>query len=276
MSERPPGWYPDASVPGYERWWDGGTWSHVTRPGRSAAAAAERELAATREAARRAAEEAGTGSLPAPPWQEPGRTGTGPGTPPGYGGYPYAPPGLPQTTPDGVPLARAGQRLLARFLDSLITSAIGMALTWPQVTRMIDAYRDWLRTVDAAYRGPGPRPSFTELFNQLNDGPFAEASSTVLSVTLLVAVVYQVMFVALRGATPGKAAAGIRVRPWATEERPGWARAVQRVLGFEIVGLVPFVGGLYGLLDALSLLWDPKRQCFHDKWPGTVVVRGRR
>jgi uncharacterized RDD family membrane protein YckC len=32
MTSAPPGWYPDASQPGHERWWDGGQWSHVTRP----------------------------------------------------------------------------------------------------------------------------------------------------------------------------------------------------------------------------------------------------
>ncbi len=29
---QPPGWYPDASLPGQERWWDGNAWSPVTRP----------------------------------------------------------------------------------------------------------------------------------------------------------------------------------------------------------------------------------------------------
>jgi uncharacterized RDD family membrane protein YckC len=39
--------------------------------------------------------------------------------------------------------------------------------------------------------------------------------------------------------------------------------------------MVPFVGGWYALLDELWLLWDPRRQCLHDKWAGTVVVRTR-
>ncbi len=31
MTTQPPGWYPDASLPGQERWWDGNAWSSVTR-----------------------------------------------------------------------------------------------------------------------------------------------------------------------------------------------------------------------------------------------------
>jgi len=30
-STQPPGWYPDATLPGHERWWDGTAWSPVTR-----------------------------------------------------------------------------------------------------------------------------------------------------------------------------------------------------------------------------------------------------
>lgn len=36
-SSQPPGWYPDATMPGHERWWDGAAWSPVTRPSSTAA-----------------------------------------------------------------------------------------------------------------------------------------------------------------------------------------------------------------------------------------------
>lgn len=42
-SSQPPGWYPDATMPGHERWWDGAAWSPVTRPAATAAPAPDAE-----------------------------------------------------------------------------------------------------------------------------------------------------------------------------------------------------------------------------------------
>jgi uncharacterized RDD family membrane protein YckC len=36
---------------------------------------------------------------------------------------------------------------------------------------------------------------------------------------------------------------------------------------------VPSVGGLFALINESWLLWDPRRQCLHDKAAGTVVVK---
>jgi uncharacterized RDD family membrane protein YckC len=33
------------------------------------------------------------------------------------------------------------------------------------------------------------------------------------------------------------------------------------------------VGGLFALINESWLLWDPRRQCLHDKAAGTVVVK---
>jgi uncharacterized RDD family membrane protein YckC len=36
---------------------------------------------------------------------------------------------------------------------------------------------------------------------------------------------------------------------------------------------VPVLGGLFGLLNELWVLWDPRRQCLHDKVARTIVIR---
>jgi uncharacterized RDD family membrane protein YckC len=40
-----------------------------------------------------------------------------------------------------------------------------------------------------------------------------------------------------------------------------------------LIGIVPVVGGLLSIVNWLSMLWDPDRQCWHDKAAGTVVVQ---
>jgi uncharacterized RDD family membrane protein YckC len=295
VSERQPGWYPDASVPGHERWWDGGTWSHVTREAPGNAAAAAREAAAREVAARDAAAGAGAGTPPtAPPagWGAPPPSGYGPpeagqpgygqpgyGQPgygqPGYGypaytGSPYPPAGMVPTTPDGVPLAGPGRRLLARIVDDLILVPITLIIGFPFLRNLFHAFQTYFDEVQAAQRGNGPQPSATAIYSTPG---YVSGILGLLAVQLIVGALYQIPFIALRGATPGKMAAGVKVRPWTGEGRPGWSRAIRRWLGREAIAVVPTAGFLYQLLDSLWLLWDPKRQSLHDKAAGTVVVR---
>jgi uncharacterized RDD family membrane protein YckC len=90
---------------------------------------------------------------------------------------------------------------------------------------------------------------------------------------LLVTAVYEIPLTKLRGQTLGKMALGTRVRPLDREGLPTWGQAVLRWLGFRVITAIPQVGGFYGLLDALWIFWDPRRQCLHDKIAKTVVAR---
>jgi uncharacterized RDD family membrane protein YckC len=70
------------------------------------------------------------------------------------------------------------------------------------------------------------------------------------------------------GATPGKAAIGAKVVDARTGQRISVGQAVIRYLGYYPAMLVAFLG----------ILWvgfDPRKQGWHDKLAGTVVVRSR-
>ena len=77
-----------------------------------------------------------------------------------------------------------------------------------------------------------------------------------------------VLFWIYRQATPGKMAIGARIVDAETGEPPGAARLIVRYLGY-FVSTVPFFLGL------LWVAFDPRKQGWHDKMAGTVVVRSR-
>jgi uncharacterized RDD family membrane protein YckC len=72
-------------------------------------------------------------------------------------------------------------------------------------------------------------------------------------------------FWAERGATPGKRAMGLQIVDARTGGRPPFARLVLRYVGY-LVSALPLLLGFFWAL------WDPRRQCWHDKLGGTVVV----
>lgn len=90
-----------------------------------------------------------------------------------------------------------------------------------------------------------------------------------VGVQVLVAVgsvLYYVLFIGMRGQTPGKMALGVRV-VGPDGGVPGVGRAFLR----EVLG--KFVSSLILCVGYLWMLWDAKRQCVHDKIAGTLVLR---
>lgn len=83
---------------------------------------------------------------------------------------------------------------------------------------------------------------------------------------LLVGPVYAVLFIGLRGQTPGKMALGLQVVNEAGTP-PGVGRAIQR----EVIGKV--VSALAILLGYLWIGWDGRKRGWHDYIGGTYVVR---
>ncbi|MDW8399424.1 MAG: RDD family protein [Acetobacteraceae bacterium] len=85
-----------------------------------------------------------------------------------------------------------------------------------------------------------------------------------LLVELIVALAV-LTFWAENGATPGKRAMGVMIVDAATGGRPPVGRLVLRYVGYLLSGLPLLLGFLW-------VLWDPRRQGWHDKLAGTLVV----
>lgn len=78
-----------------------------------------------------------------------------------------------------------------------------------------------------------------------------------------------ILFWLARQATPGKMAVAARIVDAKTGATPSTAQFVIRYLGYYVAMLPLFIGILW-------VAFDPRKQGWHDKLAGTVVVRRRR
>lgn len=88
--------------------------------------------------------------------------------------------------------------------------------------------------------------------------------STLLSYLLPAAVI--VLFWVYRQATPGKMVIGARIVDAKTGAQPTTGRLILRYLGYYVSSIVFCLGFLW-------VAWDARKQGWHDKIAGTVVVK---
>ncbi|HEX7096580.1 MAG TPA: RDD family protein [Acidimicrobiales bacterium] len=148
----------------------------------------------------------------------------------------------------GRPLAEPWQRIVARLIDSLIVAmvaVVAVALLDPDL--------------------------FGDTTNDLD-----EVNASLFTVTLL-AVAWEVAWVALKGGTPGKLAMGIAVTTQRGELPPGWGPAFLRsVLDvFTLLGVLVYVIGLLEIASLVLLFADERHRTIPDRIAGTYVVKTR-
>ena len=141
-----------------------------------------------------------------------------------------------------VPLATIGGRVAARLIDGVIVGVFPVV----GVVLLGDLFTGWVRV------------------------------TVLLAVVSVLAVGYEVLLTAYRGATPGKRIAGIRVVRLDDGWTPGYGVAFTRGAILLAPGMVPLFGQLSQLCCVTSAIRDERsNRGWHDQAAGTVVVLDR-
>ncbi len=223
------------------------------------------------------------------PYGEPAAPQAAPGTPyqgagmPQYPANPYGYQGQPGAAapygaapyPGGAMVAQAGPgslanqwlRLLARIIDGILLSVVTAILGFPFVREILDAFSAWADEMSSNPDAASATP--------LTDPAISSATTKLNLIALLLGAIYYVVMTALRGATVGKMAVGVRVQRVSDGAMPSWTESLIRWAVTDLPRVIPLVSLFYPLLDSLWCLWDPKRQCIHDKPAKTIVVKAR-
>jgi uncharacterized RDD family membrane protein YckC len=175
--------------------------------------------------------------------------------PPGYRLVPAA--------PSGAPLADFGERLGAYFIDGLIMGAIVLVPAMIGMFVLIAVFLNQPHTTD--YRGQPAIPTGIVV------GYFV-LILVLLPFQLLVRYLYLVTYQLRRGQTVGKRAMKIKIVNLADGTPMSLTAARKRWLlesGAALIGPLAYVDGLWQLWD------QPYKQCLHDKWAQTIVVKVR-
>lgn len=245
----PSGWYADPLDTTRERYWDGWQWSRNTRLRDAPQPGQQAHTAAT------------SGHR-----QDPQRPPGSPRPPVGFF------PGQAATTADGVLLAGWWRRAAAAVVDNLITSTLVLIVAFPVWQTLYAGMGAYLDEIIATQRmGGAPPAAPTELLS-------AQDQLILTAVTLGVGMLYQLLFLRWRSATPGKMLIGLRVVPvdqGRSAEQLTWNTIGLRAAVWVLPGLASFLT-LVSLLDVLFPLWHPKRQALHDLIAKTQVIRSDR
>lgn len=133
--------------------------------------------------------------------------------------------------------ASVGRRFAAAFIDSIIVGLVGVVV--------------------GLALGLGGAVAGKTVLN-------GDLGSNLLG--MFVGWTYAVLFIGSKGQTPGKMAMKIKVIKEESGQAPGYGGAILR----EVFGKL--ISSVVLLLGYLWAFWDGKKQTWHDKIAGTVVV----
>jgi uncharacterized RDD family membrane protein YckC len=263
-----PGWFDDPDNPEQLRYFDGILWTTNVTPRRTRWEAPVATTAA--------------GGDPASSTLRSGPPATNPSAANPYASKPYASAPPPTgatayrpgpTTPDGVPMASYGLRAAAYLIDNIIVGFLSLLaggwFLWQAIAPV------WSQALGAA---------------QANDPSGMDAAVAAMdtrqlmyysAASVVVAIIYHLIFLTRWSATPGKLLLGISVRRLDHAGVLDLGTASRRVAfeaGLSALGNLPFIGFLALGARVADLLWplrDSRRQTLHDKFAGTAVVQGK-
>jgi len=197
-------------------------------------------------------------STPPNPYGQPGPWGQAPpysygtpGYPPPAAPYGYGYPSPGPLDPLGRPLANWWERVGAVLIDGLVVGVPGTILL-----AILGAFRS------------------VTTFNPATGTSSTHLASSFRYLSLIVVIAQLLYFAILDGQSQsvGKRAVGIAVRGEASGQPIGFGRALGRWLIYVVLW---YLFAIPGLLNALSPLWDQRRQAWHDHAVGSLVVKVR-
>lgn len=176
----------------------------------------------------------------------------------------FEPPRRPGPAP-GFEYAGFWVRLVAYLVDLIPMLILGLILFLP----FFAAFSETIRDMPFPERGTTLsaeeyRALQEQLMRQMNEAmaPLYPA----YGLSQLFSIAYYVGFWTWRGQTPGMMLLGLRVARESDGNPPGLARSILRYVGYLISGFVLFIGFIW-------IAFDSRKQGWHDKIAGTVVVR---
>jgi len=202
-----------------------------------------------------------------PPPPPPPGFGSAPPPPPGFGSAPPPPPGAVATAPGYPPYGYAnapvggeragfGIRLGGWLLDGLLYGLLMSVFVIPGAVLIASSFEDCVTIEDEIFC-PSGSP---------NGGTIGGGIALIIVGLLLVAFIY-VRALGKTGQTWGRRIVGIKVVGETTGEPIGFGRALGRQL------FASFISGQIFYLGYLWMLWDDKKQTWHDKVVNSIVVK---